>query len=392
MKPSTPRGVLPAPALAAETSPIPFVRPHVAVDASLLATLAAVLRSGHLSNDGPQVRALEAALSACLGHTTLCTHSGFSALQLAVRCVRRPGAIVVPAFTFVASANAVRAEGRAVYLCDVDAAHWTLCPAALDELLRARGDVAAVMAVNVYGEPADLDALLRVCAAHDVDLLLDNAHGMGSSLHGRPWPVGVRAAAHSMHATKVLPAAEGGFVALAPDVDAEPLRQARNHGLGGDPKDAAPGINAKLSDLHAALALHGLQDLDAVIEGRRATLARLRALVAGLCADEGEGSTLQLPAPRLGAIGNGQNFAVAVGDGDAVGWQAALARHGVGSRRYFHPSLSAVGYLASGQAPTPIADDLAARVLALPLWSRMPEPTVAAVEAGLAGAFAERRR
>lgn len=373
-------------------APIPFVRPHVDVDEALLASLAAVLRSGQLSNDGPRVRALEAALSERLGHVTLCTGSGFTALQLAIRCVRRPGAVVVPAFTFVATANAVHAEGRQVRLCDVDAAHWTLCPTALDALLRAHSDVAAVMAVNVYGEPADLDALLRVCTDHDVDLLLDNAHGMGSLLHGRPWPAGVRAAAHSMHATKVLPAAEGGCVALRPDVDPEPLRQARNHGLGGDPAQATAGINAKLSDLHAAVALHGLRDLDAVLDGRRAALRRLRATVARLCDTDGDRPALQLPVARPGAIGNGQNFAVAACDGDAAGWQAALARHGVGSRRYFHPTLSAVGYLRPGQAPTPIADDLAARVLALPLWSRMPSETLAAVETGLAAAIAERRR
>lgn len=336
------------------------------------------LDSGHLSNGGANVVELEARLGARLGAHALTFSNGTTALQAALSLVSRPGRVVVPSFTFLATANAVRAVGRDVLLCDVDPDHWTLDPGSLHRLLGQNEDVAAVVAVNVYGQPAPTQAIVELCAPRDVAVIIDNAHGFGSLEGGQPWPDGVRAVAHSLHATKVLPAAEGGFVAVASAADAATLQQLRNHGLADEADQIVPGLNGKLSELHAALALEGLDSIDEVLAQRRAAVRSLRQAVLAL-----PGRPLQLQAPRDDVVENGQNFVVATAPGTRERWIDALTALGIGSRRYFWPSLTSVPAFA-GAGATPVADALAERVLALPLWSRMSPDEVARLASALA--------
>lgn len=361
---------------------MPFVRPRVEPSAALMARLHAVLASGHLSNGGPCVRELEVRLGDRLGCQVLAVANGTVALQAALSLVQRPGRVVIPSFTFLATANAVRAVGRDLVFCDVDPGRWTLDPSSLAALLDAHDDIAAVVAVNVYGQPAPMAAIVELCRPRDIDVFIDNAHGFGSSEAGQPWPDGVRAAAHSMHATKVLPAAEGGFVAVASEQDGARIAKLRNHGHAEAPGDIEPGFNAKLSELHAAVALEGLATIDQVLAERRGHLRTLRESVLAL-----PGQPLQLQAARADVVENGQNFVVATPPGACLRWADALAELGIGSRRYFWPSLTAISSLA-GSGVTPVADAVAARVLALPLWSGMSAEDVARLASSLAIAAA----
>lgn len=385
-----------------------YVAPRVAPSPRLLARMANAVATGALTNGGPLAAALERGLAAHLstpdadvaaGHI-VAVSSGSSALDAILSLVDRAGAVVMPAFTFVATLNAARCAGRDVLLCDVDAATWTLDPSALRDILADQaGDgagpngVAAVVAVCAYGIAPDLDALAAICDAYDVLLLYDNAHGVGvtvtatdrspmgdqTSVERVALHPGVRAAAHSLHATKILPAAEGGYVLLSRDDDAGRLRKWRNHGVAmvdgtAMAQSFIAGRNAKLSELHAAVALETLDQLDAVVDRRATVAAQVYRCVDSLVA-----APLRRQQPPPGRGNNGQNIAVAVVSDDGVttmAWQQALARHGIASRRYFAPSLSELAAPMLGvlpQRPTPVSDALARTTLALPIYNAMTD-------------------
>lgn len=356
---------------------IPYVRPHVPPSPRLLQRWADAARSGKMTNGGPQVVALEEELGDPA--RILTTSSGSTALAAILRLAPAGRPVVLPAFTFAATANMAHAAGFGVVLCDVEPERWVVDARCIREALDRCPDAGAVLAVNAFGEAPDFQEIAALCAERGVVLLYDNAHGVG---HHHPLPDGVAAAAHSLHATKVLPAAEGGFASFA---DAEERSRAawwRNHGVGAPDGRIRPGSNAKMSDVHAALARESLAELPALLARRRRDETFLREVIATL-----PGAPLTLQRRRDPDLHNAQNLVVRVA-GDAERFAAALAAHGVAARRYFHPSLRTLEHLGP-QPPTPVADALAAQVLALPLWTRMPTPVRARVAAALRAAAAQ---
>jgi len=160
---------------------IPMVRPCFEPNERLLETLREILETGRATNGGPQLKGFEAEAAAYLGTPdAVALASGYSALFLGLRLLDVRGCVVLPAYTFPASLNAVVLNGLEPVFCDVDPCTFTLSPDALARLLRSRADdVGCVMPVNVFGVPPDLDAIGALAGAAAVPLLHDNAHGFG---------------------------------------------------------------------------------------------------------------------------------------------------------------------------------------------------------------------
>ena len=260
---------------------IPTVKVEVEPDDALTRRVLDILSSGRLSNDGPMVRALEVHASAYLdGAEVIAVANGTQALELALMAIGRgEGAVVLPAYTFTATLNAVLRAGHEPVFCDIDPTTFTMDPEALAVLLSRRSDIRAVLPVTVFGVPPDTDALARQARHVGATLLLDNAHGFGSEVAGRRLPPGPLVQSISLHATKSVPAGEGGLVVTQDEALAEALRRLRNHGLAPDLLASTVGLNAKLPELSAALADHSLARLPERLQRRRAYAARLRACV-----------------------------------------------------------------------------------------------------------------
>lgn len=361
---------------------IPFVRPQVEPDDALMADLRQLLETGRLSNQGPFAVELERLLAERTGLAAIAVSSGTCALVLALRTLP-PGAIVMPSFTFVATLAAARACGFEPVFCDVAPDTWTMDPAHLSALLGARADISAVVPVCSYGIPPDLGAIGTICASYGVPVVVDDAHSVGtidSRPHAQP-----HARTVSLHATKIVPAGEGGAVLTTDEALADALRRARNHGLAADPLSTAPALNAKLDELSAAVAVHGLRRLDEIVARRTAYAERLRAAL------QDHGWQVQHIPP--GVTPNHQNLAVAWPVAATVGMEVvieALRSEGVEARRYFWPPLH---HLAPwcGQPPLAVTDRLERELVCLPLHSRMDEQTLAHIEGAIA-AVARRLR
>lgn len=347
--------------------PMPALRPVFHATESLMTGLGRTLRSGQVSNDGWHLREFEGAIAGWLGvDDVVACASGSAAWMMVCRLAGLRGRVAVPSYTFIATVNGLVHAGLEPVLCDIDPESWTLDPAAVRALTEQQDQraVDAVAPVNAFGVHPDLEAF-------DVPILYDNAHGLGTTLEGRRVPLAPVAQAFSLHATKLLPAVEGGLL-YSPDPSfRERARDLRRHGLAGDPLASGPGFNLRMDELRAQIALQNLAHLDADLARRREYADRLRDGAAAL--------GLRVQRVAAGQVSGFQNLGVLVPN--LARMQAAFAKAVVGARRYFHPPLHHMR--AFGRGGLPVTDAVWGSALSLPIYSEMSEDELRRIEAAL---------
>jgi dTDP-4-amino-4,6-dideoxygalactose transaminase len=366
---------------------IPWVRPILDPDESLLADIQAALSSGRVTNDGPTLREFERRLATYLGtEDCVAVSSGSAALLLAMWALDvRGGTAVLPAFTFPATLNAILLAGLTPVFCDIEPDTWTMSAAHLAGLLGADPSIRLVVPVNVFGVLPDLGGLRRAVGGRSVALLLDNAHGFGTEQGGARCPGEAPVQAYSFHATKILPAVEGGaIVAADPRLLAE-VRRLRNHGVASELLASTPGFNAKMSELHAAVGVRSLRGIDATLARRREYAERMRRTIVADCP---EAFSVQTVPP--GMRSNFQNLGVLCRRGgrpDVAAIQTAFDGAGIETRRYFWPPLHHLPPYR-GRCVLPVTDAVSEAILCLPLHSRMDAPVLDRIEEALRRAAA----
>ena len=271
--------------------PIRLARPDVGVDEAR--AVAEVLESGYLTM-GPKVAEFEAELArACDVPHAVAVSSGTAALHLAVLALGiGPGdEVIVPAYTFPATANVVALAGARPVLVDVDPATMNLDLALVADAVTER--TRAVLAVHLFGRPLDWDALVDAVPS-GVALLEDAAGALGARSRGRACgSLGVLGCL-SFHPRKIVTTGEGGAVTTADDDIADAVRRMRHHGIEprGDFEIAAPGPNYRLADILCAVGIPQLRRLDELLAARTRIAAayteRLAGVVATPSADEGD--------------------------------------------------------------------------------------------------------
>ena len=347
---------------------LPLVRPYLPDTPGLAARLQAILDSGRLTN-GSTVAELEERVAAMLGVAHVVGVANCTAgLMLVLQALGANGRVVLPSFTFSASAHAVVWAGGTPDFAEVDPTTCTLDP--VDAKSLADGAV-AMTATHVYGTPCDTGALQAVADGAGIPLVYDAAHALGSRRAGVPIGNFGVAEVFSLSPTKVVVAGEGGLVATADAALAEALRMGRDYGNPGDYDCRFPGLNARLSELHAAVALASLQGLDERVSYRGSLAARFASAVAGL-------PGLVMAAVPDGDTSTYKDLTVIV-DASAFGLSApqlaiALRADGIDSRRYYHPPIHQQAAYAGRwpqRRPLPVTEALSERVLSVPLWSHM---------------------
>lgn len=367
------------PRSAAPRATVPVIQPQLEPDDALLSMFRSSLESGRVSNDGPVLQQFERELAGFLGvPDAVAVTNGAMALLLAAKVLGLRGKVVLPSFTYIATLSGFALNGLEPVFCDVDPMTFTMSPDALAEVLEAHPDVVAVVPVNVYGVPPELAAIRRLADASGATVIYDNAHGLGTVQGGRRVSVEAPVQTFSLHATKILPAIEGGVVVSPDAAFLKEIRRIRSHGLvAGDVLASSPGYNARLDELRAAMGLHSLKRLGDVISRRRDYAARLRAAIARDCPEQ-----VVPQAEPAGVVTNGQNLGVRWVGAERTGIErviAALDGAGVEGRRYFHPALHELAAYR-GRWSLPVTERLVRSVLCLPLHSRMTEPVLQRIE------------
>lgn len=242
-----------------------------------------VIRSGMLAQ-GPEVKAFEEEFSEHFGLQRPCVavNSGTSGLHLGLLAAGvGPGMeVIVPSFTFAATANSVALTGATPVFADIDPDSFCLDPAAVEAAITER--TVGVMPVHLYGHPADMPALRGVCEARGLKLFEDAAQAHGASLHGTPVGAFGTFAMFSLYPTKNMTSGEGGMVSCADDEVARRVKLYRNQGMEQQYHNEVVGLNNRMTDLHAAIGRAQLLKVDAWTAKRQANAAFLSEHLQGV--------------------------------------------------------------------------------------------------------------
>jgi dTDP-4-amino-4,6-dideoxygalactose transaminase len=364
---------------------VPFQRPQMP-PRELVESYFELSRESHwYSNEGPCARLLSERLGAYVGAPACCApvSSGTLGLMVALRAAVGPRParteVVVPSFTYIATVSAILWTGLQPVFVDVSPEHWHLDPPALAQALEERSDaVAAVLACSTFGTapPAAVTAGWEAaCETAGVPLVVDSAAGFGSR-DERDRPLGLQGLAEvfSFHATKPFAIGEGGAVSTADAELAGAVKRQATFGLGEDRTLVGePGLNAKMSELHAATALAQLDCFSDVLASRRARAAAIRA---GL---DGHGFAFQ-PGCESSAS---QFVALLAPDADSAARVLDRAAHAEIQLRSYHQPL----HLQATLRGAPVAGglevtlDLARRSLSVPLANDLDDEEIARIRA-----------
>jgi dTDP-4-amino-4,6-dideoxygalactose transaminase len=259
---------------------IPLARPLLGDEER--AAVDRVLASGMLAQ-GPEVAAFEDDFSRLVdGRSCVAVNSGTSALHLGMLAAGvGPGdEVIVPSFSFAASANAVRLCGAEPVFADIDPASFCIDPDAVEAALTPR--TAAVMPVHLYGHPAAMDRLAVLADRAGLLLVEDAAQAHGAALDGQPVGALGDVAAFSFYPTKNMTTGEGGMIVTADEGVARMARLLRNQGMEQRYRNEVVGFNARLTDVAAAIGRVQLERLDGWNKARRANAAALDARLRGV--------------------------------------------------------------------------------------------------------------
>lgn len=333
------------------------------------AAMAGVWERGWFTNHGPLVQELEQRLATFLGvrHAICCTNATVG-LTMLMRCLGIRGRIAIPAFTFIATAQAARWAGLEPVLLDVDPETHMMGPAQLQPLDDAVP--AAVAGVDLWGGACDSIGLAAWAQARGVPCILDSAQAMGVCRAADSVP-----RVFSLHATKVLSATEGGCVATDDDDLAALLRNMRSSYGAGAPVAVPVTANGRMSEAQAAVGLMSLQDLPTNISRNQ----QLHAAYMEALRDIPGVETLQ----PTGAYRSNWAYLVCRIDSVAFGLpRDGLVRflhsHNVLARRYFYPGVHrSVPFIGAAAAETlPATEALSACLVQLPLGARTDNAVV----------------
>jgi dTDP-4-amino-4,6-dideoxygalactose transaminase len=350
---------------------IPLAQPRVADPGAVAADVEKILSSGVLTN-GPRVSELEERLAEFLGvRHCVAVSSCTAGLMLVMRVTDLTGDVILPSFSFAATAHAVAWNGLRPIFTDVDPETFTLSPDAVAESIGVR--TSAVLATHVYGTPCDVEELSDLAQRHGVRLFFDAAHALGSERAGLRCGGFGDAEVFSLSPTKVLIAGEGGIIATNDDLLAERCRIGRNYGNPGNYDCQFVGLNARMSELHAAVALNSLSDLVERIARRNGLVDIYQAELSGI-------PGVRCVTPRAGDLSTYKDFTIVVDAErfgiDAAGLASGLDALGVETRRYYDPPIHrmrAYRSIGSTSGQLEVTERAASSVLSLPLWDQMED-------------------
>ena len=311
-----------------------------------------------LTNQGPLVKRFEADICEYLGlDKLLFVNNGTTALMMAIRALDLAGDIITTPYSYVATTSSIVWQNCTPVFCDIEEDTFTINPNKIEQAITGR--TCAILATHVYGNPCNVEAIGDIADRHSLKVIYDAAHCFGVKYRERSVLEWGDISAISFHATKVLHTIEGGgLVANDPDIT-ERLSYLMNFGHDGpyDFKDV--GINAKNSEMHAAMGICNLRYTDHCL-GRRRNLAAFY---------DDRLSELPVSRPRIREYTetNYAYYPVLFEDEktrNAV--ESYLSEHAIETRSYFRPSLNKLPY--AGNFKMPVSESISGRVLCLPFY------------------------
>jgi dTDP-4-amino-4,6-dideoxygalactose transaminase len=255
-------------------------RPNVGDQLKLMKRIGEVLESRWFTNNGPQVQEFERRIAKTAGtRHCIAMCNATTALQIAIRAAGLTGEVIIPSFTFVATAHALQWQGITPVFCDIDE-NFCIDPSRVKELITHK--TTGIIGVHLWGRTCNVEALTRICRRHKLLLMFDAAHAFGCSRYGVMVGGFGQAEVFSFHATKFLNTFEGGAVVTNDDVFASSCRAMRNFGFSGEDEVTSLGINGKMNEIEAVMGLTSLEHMDEIIATNRNNYLEYRKELANI--------------------------------------------------------------------------------------------------------------
>lgn len=325
---------------------------------------AGIFERGYYTNHGPLVAELEASVARHLGvRHAICVTNGTLALMIAARALELSGEVIVPAFTFPGTAQALTWAGLEPVFADVNPASHTLTAETVAPRIGPR--TTAVLGVHLWGRACDPDGLEELCSRHGLALFFDAAHAFGCSYRGRMIGHLGRVEAFSFHATKIISGTEGGCLTTDDNEVAQRLRTIRNFHQSATDRPVGLRINGKMSEAQAAMALLSLARFDQNREHNKTIFDIYRRRSAPwrgirlLDYDDDQANNFQYAVLEITDAGDlGRDALVEL-----------LRAENVLARRYFHPGVHRLSPYSErhGAYSLPVTDDLCRTTMQIPL-------------------------
>lgn len=342
-----------------------------------------------LTNNGPFVQEFEKKLAAYLGvkHCIVVCNATI-ALEVVVRALGVKGEVIVPSFTFVATAHALQWQEITPVFCDIDRHTHNIDPKKVEELITPR--TTAILGVHVWGRPCEIGSLTEIAQRHNLKLIFDAAHAFGCTYKGGMIGNFGNAEVFSFHATKFLNSFEGGAVATNDDDLATKIRLMKNFGFAGYDNVIYIGTNGKMSEISAIMGITSLESIEEFIAVNRKNYECYGRELRGI-----PGITL-LPFDQTEQL----NYQYVVLEVDET--RAGLTRdmliqvlhsENVIARRYFYPGCHKMepyrSYFPHAGLLLPHTEEICNRVIVLPTGTSMDEESIRSVCTILRDAIAQ---
>jgi dTDP-4-amino-4,6-dideoxygalactose transaminase len=353
---------------------IPLIKPDLPAFEEVREPFEEILANGRITNFGKYVGQFETDTGAYLGTRTVALSSGTMGLIFTLQGLGlKPGEkVIMPSFTFVATAQAALYAGGIPLFAEIDE-DLNISVSDLDQLLEKHGDsVGAVIAVHMYGLPARAREIEAVVARHSerrgrkIALIFDGAHAFGSSIGGERVGGFGDAEVFSLSVTKVLVTVEGGLVSTRDEELIAKIRSMRNYGIKSNYNAHFAGLNGKMSEFHAIVGLANLKGVDRYLSERQRLARIFREKIAG-------NTGFELSAWPEGVVHTFKDMTILVPRGengrrDKV--MEFLANRGVETRAYFYPPVHEQAYFTRfADRKLPETERLSRQVITLPFFT-----------------------
>lgn len=324
------------------------------------------LNRNWLTNGGPLVAEFEQRIAELTGtRHCVATCNGTTALEIAIRALDLQCEVIVPSFTFIATAHALQWQGITPVFCDIDPKTHCIDPLRVERMITPR--TSGVIGVHLWGRGADVGALERIAREHGLKLLFDASHALGCTYRGHPIGRFGNAEVFSFHATKVVNSLEGGAIVTNSDELAAKLRLMRNFGFTGYDCVEHLGINGKMNEISAAMGLTSLESMPNFVAHNRENYLQYSDRLS------------QIPGLRLIEYDESErpnyHYIVIEVDESVTGLHrddfiAVLRAENVLARRYFYPGCHRMepykSRFPNAGMLLPWTEELAERVLVVP--------------------------
>lgn len=349
--------------------PLHVGRPNVGDRGRLIERINDMLDRRWLANNGPFVQELERRIESFLGvRNCIAMCNGTIALEIAIRALGMTGEVIVPSFTFVATAHALQWQEITPVFCDIDPRTHTIDAAQVERMITPR--TTGIIGVHVWGQPCHSDEIAAIAARRNLSVLYDASHAFGCTRGGRKVGNFGHAEVFSFHATKFFNTFEGGAVVTNDDDLAKRIRLMTNFGFAGYDNVIYLGTNGKMSEVAAAMGLTGMESLREFVAINRRNYDEYRGQLCGMPGlrfytyDEREECNYQYVVVELDEdeVGISRDLLVEI-----------LHAENVIARKYFYPGCHRMepyrSFFPHSGLLLPETEQLAKRIVVLPTGS-----------------------